>query len=689
MKWRFLSLLLGSLLILLACTQAEPAEESATPSSLSSAAPALTEAEATNDDISEETATAENTAVSPSETPTSSKEVPPPVVETAVSEEPEPPATATAVPTAEPTTIPSIDPSEFGDGALIQIEMNGTAGVLLDGIPVNLQEDVIEHIFNQDEAYWDALARRHVNLTKYRLNFRNFKLPGKGQLPLPPESLWQIELDEAGPRQVLIQDHSLIVIDYTFTSTLLTDPASTAEAEPALAEIGGIWNELFILPLDPDFIVQRTGKACVNEAGFPPNSYDTETVRDVYDFSCVPSSVGKVGCHRNEVPSLTCLEAVDAFVGRFETFMRFERVPWDDELADSVRIGPVTSLEAPDFQVVTSDLLDYRIVYEYFEEGDCALEEDAVGDTGWRRLLRFSATMHNVGAEPLHIGFVVSEDPQTNIFEYNPCHDHFHFSNYGNFIFDGGSGANGSKRAFCVESTNRFSNNETSPLTHPYSCTFQGIQAGWVDEYKVGLDVQWIDITDVEFDEPLNETTIGFSANEDSFLCEGTAVLNPDGSPVYEPSGLRTPSGLPISRPQCDFIDNWDANNAGFETLMIPDVGSFVTADCDEDQFGHLRNCGFEQFEEPIMCTPGETITVSLELDEPHVLRACEVSSELGVGLACTTDDAISNVIMGLRETSTVQFVCPRVRDYDPDPDDEDAPLVLGGYALYLAPYFE
>ena len=683
MQWlRFVSVV-GMLLVVVACGQADPVDPEPTESSLFSA------------EEPTEVVSALNTAVSTTGTPLSSKvveeetAVAPASGETAVVEEIETPQSTPSAPSAIPTVLATLDPATFGDGALIQVQMNGTVGVLLDGIPLALHEDVIGHIMSQDEAYWDALARRHVTLTKYRLNFRNFKRPGKGQLPLPPEQLWEIELDENGPRQVTIQEHDLIVLDYQFSSTLLTDPASTAESEPQLSEIGGVWEELFILPLDPDFLLQRMGNACVNEAGFPPNSYDSENVRNVYDFSCTPGSVGKLGCHRTDVPTLTCLEAVDAFIGRFETLMRFERLAWDDALANEVRIGPVTQLDTPDLQVVATDLLENRIVYRYFNEGDCAIEENAVGGTGWRRLFQFSATLHNIGGEALHIGPVVAEDPRTNIFQYNACHDHFHFSNYGSFVFEGGSDATGSKQAFCVESTNRFSNNETSPLTHAYSCSFQGIQAGWVDEYAVGLDVQWIDITDVEFETDETVATVGFESNSDRFLCEGTAVFNDDGTPLYETTGLRTQTGLPISRPQCDFVEAWDANNVGKEEIVIPTVGSFVTDDCREDQFGHLRNCGFVQYEEPEICTPGETITVTLALDAPYVFRACEVSAKLGTGLACTTDDAITNVIMGLRSESTIQFSCPIVRDYERDLDDEDAPFIQGGYALYLAPYFK
>lgn len=591
--------------------------------------------------------------------------------------------------TAPPTAAATIDPADLAEGALIDVQMDGTVGILLDGVPPALLADTIDFIMEQDDDYWQALAYRQMSLTKYRLNFRNFKRPGKGQLPLPPESLWQITLDSAAPRRVTILDHDLIVRDYQFQSTLLTNADSVEESEPQLTQIGGIWQETFVLPLDPDFLLQRTGLACVNEAGFPPNSYDSENIRTFYDFSCTPSSTGKLGCHRTQVPTLTCLEAVDGLIGRLDTAVQFERLEWDDELADAVRIGEVSHVDAPDLDVVEGDLLKNRIIYRYFEADSCAMVENAVGGTGWRRLLQFTATLHNRGGAALHIGPVVAEDPRTNIFQYNACHDHFHFSNYGDFILADDEVVMGGKQAFCVESTNRTSNNEAAPLTHNYSCSVQGIQAGWVDEYIAGLDAQWIDITDLSIEAEAASASLSFVANQDQFLCEGTAVLDSAGQPLYEPTGKRTQTGLPISRPQCELIEAWDQNNSGTQTVDITAVGSFVTEPCQENQFGSLRNCGFSSYEPPVECLPGETVTVTLNLDEPAILRACEVSDQLGVGVACSHNDALTNVIVGLRSESTVQLVCPLVRDYEFDEEDEDARLAIGGYALYLAPYFE
>lgn len=316
------------------------------------------------------------------------------------------------------------------------------------------------------------------------------------------------------------------------------------------------------------------------------------------------------------------------------------------------------------------------------------------------RLLQFDATIHNQGGEALHIGPVISEDPEHNLFQYNSCHDHFHFSNYGEFLL-GSDEANASKQAFCVESTGRLSNNEWSPLTHDYSCRFQGVQAGWVDEYAAGLDCQWIDVTDVFPTATITETIesastltltepislpLTFNSNNDSFLCEGTPVLDENGEPVWEPSGLETADGLPIDRPQCDFIPGWDANNSGTEDISIAPQGSFVTDDCRRNHIGPRRNCGFAPLwdagsDVSFACTPGETVTLSCSIaeeDAPQVLRVCDVSANLGAGVACVFEEALFNRNI-TSAGAEVTFTCPLPRD---------AAEPGGFFSFYSAPVF-
>ena len=124
-----------------------------------------------------------------------------------------------------------------------------------------------------------------------------------------------------------------------------------------------------------------------------------------------------------------------------------------------------------------------RILYRFFAPGSCELEEGVIAKLGWRRLLAFSAIVQNDGRQRVHIGDVTDPNNpwvQSHAFEFSQCHHHYHFSHYGNFNYNG---APGSKRAFCLEDTNRFHNDETTPLTAEHqTCHYQGIGAGWGDE---------------------------------------------------------------------------------------------------------------------------------------------------------------------------------------------------------------
>jgi hypothetical protein len=588
------------------------------------------------------------------------------------------PLRLTAVPTATPGAG-TASPTGDTPGALVAVTMSSRTGVLLDDFPAAMRDRIADELLVMGDDFWLARAQAQIRLTRSRLTFRTFDNPGKGPLPLPPVELWQIELDSAGPVRETIDDHDLVLVDYAFHSTLLTDADSPGQSEPALADVGGAWSEPFIFPADPHLLIQRTGNACVNEGGYPAGSYDSENFFDLYDYTCQANDGGAAGCHRLILPNFSCREALDAFVGSVETAVTFERLPWDDDLANEVRLGTITHEDAPDLMVVADDLANNRLVYRYIEPDDCALEEGAVGAPGWRRLLQFDATVYNVGGVALTVGPVLAEDPEHNVFEYSACHDHFHYSYYGDFNFESDSGATSSKQAFCVQSTSRYSNHELSPLVHNYSCRFQGLQVGWVDEYDAGLDAQWIDVTELEFEDEEQTGELIFTSNSDQFLCEGDPVLDEDGQPVWEPSGFTTEDGEPIDRPQCEFVDDWQVNNEGSLTVTIPAAGSFVTAPCTGPEVGPLRNCGFSEIlpDEPAVCIPGDTVnlTAVAAAAAPQVVRVCERSDALG-GVACVYEDALANVVVDEGDTA-VTFTCPTVRD---------ASETTGGYSLYTAP---
>lgn len=577
---------------------------------------------------------------------------------------------------------------ERPDGALISTRLSSRVGVLLDELPAELRDDAAEALLNESPTYWQARARAQIALSSYRLVFRNFyydEEEKRGQLPLPPNNLWQVELT-APAQRVKVDGHDLVVRDYTMSSHLLTDKASAKAAEPQLEAIGGTWEEPFVFPLDPELLFQRTGYACMDESEFPPNSVDAENVATFYDHEC---EAGENECHVTAVPDEDCVEALERAVGTVETAVHFERLAWDEELAQEVRMGDVTHDQEPDVRVLSDGLDVQRIIYRYIDEDSCALAENCVGGTGWRRLLQFDASVHNVGGEALDIGDIDyylegSGSPLAdhNIFEFSSCHEHYHFSYYGDFLFGSGDTQSGNKQAFCLQSTSRYSNNEYSPLTHPYgSCEFQGIQAGWGDDYGAGIECQWVDVTDVDVSEGTQQGKLSFVFNPEEFLCEGTPVLDDNGDPVWEKTEFETVHGDPVDRALCEFVDGWDQNNTGDKMVDVT-RGGLILSPCTRGQLGPLRDCGFEEGAGSLAraaCPVEETITLSCELPAhaaPVVVRGCEYSDVLGLGTACVYRDALFNQTMLPGET-TIEVACP----------DGHSELEPGGsIALYTAP---
>ena len=630
-----------------------------------------------------------------SDEPAPEAEAPPPAATATISQTSAPTSAATAtnitatVPaTVPPATAEPIATNSSGTladpGGLIQMTFNSQVGVLLDEVRADLRETIAANIMAQSESEWLARAERQVRLTRLRLNFRGFDETGIGPLPLTPREIWAIELDTAGPQRVELNGHDLILLNYSFKTVIVTDAASPGTVEPALAEVGGLWVEPFVFPADPDLLTQRTGNTCINEAGFPPNSYDSHNYWDLYDYACTADSGGALGCHRTSLPTLSCQEALDRYIGSVDSDIRFERLAWDEAVAAPYRLGPHNPGSLPDLEVVQSDLAINRIVYRWFPPEDCALAEEAVGSAGWRRILTFNATVHNIGNTALNIGEVAAIDLIHNIFEYSPCHDHFHYSNYGAFDLVDVALPFSSKKAFCVQSTSRFSNNESSPLDHAYSCTNQGIQAGWVDEYIAGLDVQWIDITEVPVPDAGLDATLGFSSNGDGFICEGEPVRDGAGEQVWEPSGFFTPAGEEINRPVCEFVDDWDHNNYAELGVPIPATGTIVTQACHFDTFGPFRDCGFSEVELPeeeIICQPGDEMSVSLPANliaSDWTVRVCERSALQG-GLACEYRDSLFLTSVD-RDNGTISFTCPAMRD--------GSPRLPGGFTLLVGPYW-
>lgn len=138
-----------------------------------------------------------------------------------------------------------------------------------------------------------------------------------------------------------------------------------------------------------------------------------------------------------------------------------------------------------------------EIVDRLFEEGTCAIQEGAVGDTGYRRILRFDTVVMNGGDGDLVVGDRSDpNNPYAAYFVFAPCHGHYHirdFSVYELLDTSGTTVVAGHKQGFCFEDSFKYDGGKSNG----YNCGYQGITSGWGDWYYKQLTGQWIDITGV------------------------------------------------------------------------------------------------------------------------------------------------------------------------------------------------
>lgn len=575
----------------------------------------------------------------------------------------------------------SLDQEARAPGALVDVSLKSRVGVVLDEIPEAQRAEAVRFYMQKPNSFWVERAKHQIRHTNYRLVYRDFfydEEEGKRMLALPPEPVWNIELATRGARHVITDDgHDAVQIDYVLRSTIVTDRHSPGESEPKLDRVGGVWKEPFSLPLDPEFLFQRTGYACMDEDGYPLGTAQSENAFQLFDQDCEVETEDEASCHLTELPDESCMDALANHVGRVDTNLRFERVAFNPVKAAAWRVGQFSHADSPDLAVLQDQLSTNWIEYRYIPEDSCSIVEQCVGGSGWRRLLLFNASIRNSGAQPLLAGNTEDGSPalEHNLFEFSACHQHYHFRHYGDFSY---GSAPGDKRAFCVESTDRYFNNEGTPLVHDFSCDNQGVAPGWGDTYIAGVECNWIDVTDVAIPAAGTTQDLKFKLNPDGFLCEGQPVLDSNGEQVYQPTSFVTETGEPVDRPVCDFTPGVMANDLGVQAVKVPKRGSIITAACGRDQAGPLRDCGFSEQTSKLSCTPGKTVklrcSVSAEA-ENQVVRICESSSKLG-GTACMYREAIGNAVAD-GDGVNVNFKCPAARS---------ATEPGGLYSLYVAP---
>src|SRR5262249_54035406 len=139
----------------------------------------------------------------------------------------------------------------------------------------------------------------------------------------------------------------------------------------------------------------------------------------------------------------------------------------------------------------------------------------------------------------------------------------------------------------------------------------------------------------------------------DKFVCEGRPMPN-DLTPEFIPTSFRTDSGLVVSRGKCDSYDAtaadaaqgfttwsaWNADNHGEVPLTVKAGDSFIIRACDRGQVGAKRDCDFKAGALKT-CTPGATVNLSCSsAGAAQLLRICERSAGLGIGIPCTYRDS-------------------------------------------------
>jgi len=156
--------------------------------------------------------------------------------------------------------------------------------------------------------------------------------------------------------------------------------------------------------------------------------------------------------------------------------------------------SPDARAAMPDLAIIPSTHMAVETLY--FPPGACEIVEGCVGGAGNRRLLRFDATIANLGGADLVLGAAPPAGVSGGAFVWSACHMHHHVPGFADYalVDDDGEILSAHKQAFCLRDDLRVGTSES----HGFDCTNQGISAGWADLYQAQLPCQWIDITDVD-----------------------------------------------------------------------------------------------------------------------------------------------------------------------------------------------
>jgi PKD repeat protein len=147
----------------------------------------------------------------------------------------------------------------------------------------------------------------------------------------------------------------------------------------------------------------------------------------------------------------------------------------------------------PDLEVLGDVFYDSMYFTVLNNSDACYVNEGCMQGFGDREIVRFTTHIKNIGTEDYFIGAPANQPDQ---FEWDDCHNHWHYEGYAEYVLYDGTGTAmpqiGFKNGFCVLDLEC-----SDGGTATYTCGFMGISAQCGDIYSSGLSCQWIDVTDV------------------------------------------------------------------------------------------------------------------------------------------------------------------------------------------------
>ncbi|RJS21282.1 alpha integrin [Corallococcus sp. H22C18031201] len=154
-----------------------------------------------------------------------------------------------------------------------------------------------------------------------------------------------------------------------------------------------------------------------------------------------------------------------------------------------------------------------------FAADSCEVREGCVPTGGERRLLRFNASIANLGNAA---AIVPSPDVRPDLFIWDECHQHDHLVGFAGYELrdaQGGLTAVGRKQGFALADITRYCS-EAPPFQLYDPGT--GISPGWADIYTSDIACQWLDITDT----PDGDYTLRVGVDEKNIIDEDDRYPN-------------------------------------------------------------------------------------------------------------------------------------------------------------------